>query len=314
MGNAGGASPIAGLTFAHGVHFSSGGALFGGAGAGTNSAGLLFGVNIDGSGYTILHEFTGLDGYGFTGLLQHSANGSFFGVTQYGGPGYTGASFGHGVIFSVREDGTYTLLHSFPGGAGGNLPSDLLIDASGNLFGSAVEGGSCDVSSGCGVVFKFVPSTGAYTVIHTFNDATDGRGPMLGAIGPDGTLYGATMLGGQNNHGTLFSLTPNASGYTMSVLAALKSHVPGDGPTSAPTLSPGGTLVGGTFSYLYYYRNGKLGTPDPIREQFADCSIQQAAHWSRWCVLRHVPFWRRNPLHFQQRACQPKRMRDGVRL
>lgn len=49
-----------------------------------------------------------------------------------------------------------------------------------------------------------------YAVLHTFATATgtDGKEPMAGLINVAGTLYGTTCLGGANNRGTVFSITP----------------------------------------------------------------------------------------------------------
>ena len=61
---------------------------------------------------------------------------------------------------------TYTVLHTFKGGADGANPyAGLTRDAAGNLYGTTVEGGdlSCpDDVNGCGTVFK-LDSSGALT-------------------------------------------------------------------------------------------------------------------------------------------------------
>jgi hypothetical protein len=69
---------------------------------------------------------------------------------------------GCGTVFEVDVNGNETVLHGFSGGADGGAPRErLIIDGSGNLYGTAPEGGnpSCGggVDSGCGVVFKIVP-------------------------------------------------------------------------------------------------------------------------------------------------------------
>ena len=58
--------------------------------------------------------------------------------------------------------GNGTVLHSFTGGADGGYPlAALVMDASGNLYGTTAFGGddSCHTNGtpGCGVVFKITP-------------------------------------------------------------------------------------------------------------------------------------------------------------
>ncbi len=102
---------------------------------------------------------------------------------------------------------TYSLLYSFTGGIDGASPGgQLILDASGNLFGPATIGGdlSCD-SVGCGVIFALTQS-GIETVLHTFTGA-DGQFPS-GTLASDGSnnLYGTAGLGGPQGCGTIFKL------------------------------------------------------------------------------------------------------------
>ena len=60
---------------------------------------------------------------------------------------------GCGVVFKVDPTGKETVLHTFTGGADGYSPyGDLLLDAAGNLYGTAVNGG--DVSGSCSDVVE----------------------------------------------------------------------------------------------------------------------------------------------------------------
>jgi len=52
------------------------------------------------------------------------------------------------------------VVHDFTGGADGASPqAGLIMDASGNLYGVALQGGNnkCNPPSGCGTVFKISP-------------------------------------------------------------------------------------------------------------------------------------------------------------
>jgi uncharacterized repeat protein (TIGR03803 family) len=248
-----GYNPRAGLALARAT-------LFGGSLGGPTGAGLLFSVKPDGTQFTVLHQFTGIDGYSLQGMMQPESDGDLFGATEYGGPEYTEAGTGNGVLFRIGTNGTYTVVHRFAGYSDGRRPTALLSDASGNLFGSTFSGGgACKVGQGCGVIFEYAPSTKTYTVLYAFQ-GDDGGNPILGSIGPDGTLYGAAQSDGQHNHGTLFALTPAHGVYTFSMLLAFQSYQSGDGPVAGPTLTRDGELVGDTDTYIYGYKNGKASS------------------------------------------------------
>jgi uncharacterized repeat protein (TIGR03803 family) len=69
----------------------------------------------------------------------------------------------YGLVFKLTPsngDWTYTDLHDFTGGSDGAYPYDGLIkDASGNLYGTASQGGdSSACQGGCGTVFEITPN------------------------------------------------------------------------------------------------------------------------------------------------------------
>ena len=88
------------------------GALYGtSTSGGTNDAGALFKINVDGSGYQVLYGFYATNGGAepCAGLVQ-GADGTLFGTTSRGGTN------GYGTIFRVNPDGSaYATLHSFVG-------------------------------------------------------------------------------------------------------------------------------------------------------------------------------------------------------
>ena len=122
--------------------------------------------------------------------------------------------------FAPGEASAYTLktLYSFCPAGGrckdGNGPGPLVSDASGNLFGTAVEGGKYGVS---GVVFELVPnadkSAWTYVVLHLFcptRGCPDGQNPVGKlVVDTQGNLYGVTTAGG-SGHGTAFKLSPGS--------------------------------------------------------------------------------------------------------
>lgn len=160
---------------------------------------------------TILYPFTGgTDGSApYAGLVLDQA-GNLYGTTLGGG------AFQKGTIFKLDTAGHETPLHSFTGGADGNEPyGRLLLDESGNLYGTTVNGGdlSCEVGLGCGVIFKIDPS-GNYTVLHAFG-GTDGSNPYFGLVrDAHGNLYGTAQAGGAGGAGVIFKID-SANNYSV---------------------------------------------------------------------------------------------------
>jgi len=117
--------------------------------------GTVFKLNQNGE-KTILHSFTGgADGaYPNTGLARDSA-GNLYGTAVEGGDlACFGVGTGCGTVFKISSTGNFSVLHSFSGALDGAGPSgDLVLDASGNLYGTAYSGGAY----GFGVAFKLTP-------------------------------------------------------------------------------------------------------------------------------------------------------------
>lgn len=131
--------------------------------------------------------------------------GNLFGVTYFGGDNNQGSVF----ELSPGDPWKQTVLHSFAEGGedGFNPLGRLLLDSEGNLYGSAVLGGS----SGGGVVFKLSPGQPwTETILHNFGSSGDGTGPNSGLVmDSEGDLYGATggTAGTSQFAGTLYKLS-----------------------------------------------------------------------------------------------------------
>src|SRR5580692_1253165 len=106
---------------------------------------------------------------------------------------------------------TEKVIHSFQGGSDGALPmSDLVLDSSGNLYGTTSAGGTgvCN-NNGCGTVFELKRTSSGWQeqVLHSFQGGIDGEFPQAGVIfDSSGNLYGTTNSGGSNHLGTVFKL------------------------------------------------------------------------------------------------------------
>jgi uncharacterized repeat protein (TIGR03803 family) len=108
---------------------------------------------------------------------------------------------------------TESVLHTFNDKDGREPLAGLIVDASGNLYGTTLMGGVYN----CGGVFELIPkSGGGWTerMLHSFNNnGKDGYSPLAGVIADaSGNLYGTTSQGGPNNGGVVFELSPKAGG------------------------------------------------------------------------------------------------------
>ena len=139
---------------------------------------------------------------------------------------------------------TETVLYSFAGGTDGAHPAGLVMDASGNLYGTTSGGGT----SGLGTVFKITP-TSTESMLHSFyyspRERTDGALPASRLVlGAGGNLYGTTVVGGASGHGTVFKITPAG---TESVLYSFAGGTDGAGPVGL-VLGADGNLYGITIN------------------------------------------------------------------
>jgi uncharacterized repeat protein (TIGR03803 family) len=151
---------------------------------------------------------------------------------------------------------TVLTLHNFDSPNQGYHPDgDLLVDQSGNIYGTTTFGGNFDnqcTADGCGTVYRLAPD-GTVTVLHTFTGSPDGEIPTPGLIGDQaGNLYGVTWYGGAvynkcpSGCGTVFKLAPDG---TETVLYAFHGSG-GDGriPSGDLLLDQAGNLYGVTAS------------------------------------------------------------------
>ena len=136
--------------------------------------------------YRVLHRFDGTDGGDSVAPLLLDSAGNLYGTTLMGGTANLG------TVFKLDTTGQLTVLHNFSGGADGKSPdAGLLQDGSGNLYGTASQGGSFSN----GLIFK-LDSAGNETVIYNFTGGADGSYPSSLVMDAAGNLYGTTGDGG----------------------------------------------------------------------------------------------------------------------
>jgi uncharacterized repeat protein (TIGR03803 family) len=102
---------------------------------------------------------------------------------------------------------TERVLHNFDGKDGIFVYAGLVFDTSGNLYGTAVEGGTYNH----GTAYELMPTVaGSWParLLHTFNNK-DGMYPWATLVrDPAGNLYGTTTGGGEYGYGVVFEITP----------------------------------------------------------------------------------------------------------
>jgi uncharacterized repeat protein (TIGR03803 family) len=153
------------------------------------------------------------------------------------------------VLIAVLSAGaqTFTVLHKFSGGRdGGEPPTGVLKDATGNVYGVTEYGGSFDY----GTVFK-LDAAGKETVLHSFLGG-EGLWPVGGLIeDAAGNLYGTTSNGGtpeggrcEHGCGTVFKRDKTGK---QTALYAFTGGSDGGEPNSTLIRDEAGNLYGTTF-------------------------------------------------------------------
>jgi uncharacterized repeat protein (TIGR03803 family) len=247
---------------------------------GVSGLGTVFSINTDGSDYTVLKDFTEIDGIlPEAGLLLSGT--TLYGTTSAGG------SNSNGTLFEVNTDGSgFAVLKHFSGGDGANPHAGLVLSGD-TLYGTTRNGGSF----GHGTVFKLNTNGGNFTLLRSFDNQTDGHEPwgdlvisgstLYGTtltsvfkVGTDGndfavlkwftswsdgaqpestlvlsgtTLYGTTLAGGTNGGGTVFKVNTDGSGFAvLKSLGASDGSAPRTGLALAGSILYGATSAGGT--------------------------------------------------------------------
>jgi uncharacterized repeat protein (TIGR03803 family) len=213
---------------------------------------------------SILWSFgNGTDGQVPFASVIADTSGNLYGTTQNGGS-FTrsnGASFG--TVFKLTppsaSGGNWneSILFNFDF-VGGSPRGGLIMDASGNLYGTTLGGSS---SLDGGRVFELTPpssSGGNWNALIPWNfcsrsSCADGASPPAGLIvDASGNLYGTTAGGGAYGVGTVFELMPPSSSggnWNESILwnyCSQSSCADGASPAAGLIMDATGNLYGTT--------------------------------------------------------------------
>jgi uncharacterized repeat protein (TIGR03803 family)/parallel beta-helix repeat protein len=173
------------------------------------SAGTIYRANIDGTGFTVLYDFSLSPGAArpIASLLM---DGDYlYGTTERGG------AHDEGTVFRINKDGTdFHIIYEFTwnDATDGSSPTSALIQDANYLYGMTRIGGA----SGMGTIFRIDKTTHAFLQLHAFaGGATGGRYPygdltMVGSL-----LYGMTYQGGTSNTGAIFRIGTNGAGFQV---------------------------------------------------------------------------------------------------
>jgi uncharacterized repeat protein (TIGR03803 family) len=201
---------------------------------------------------TVLHSF-GFDGLELPGygdlIFDHAGN--IYGTTEFAMFHYSYPGAVHELTPSGRgwtENGSYVFMMDGSDGAGPE--AGVIMDQSGNLYGTTVVGGdlACQPPNGCGTVYQVTPSGSGWTenTLYSFSGGNGGVYPVAGLIfDPLGNLYGATETGGSGGGGTVFKLTPAGHGnWTYTLIYSFTG-------IASNNCGPQGTLVMDGLGSLY---------------------------------------------------------------
>jgi len=190
---------------------------------------------------SVLYGFTGgADGAAPEAGVIFDGSGNLYGTTLGGGAGGNGTAF---QLIAAGSSRMKNALHAFGGLNDGAEPRcGLILDLSGDLYGTTFRGGS----SAGGTVFELTPSNGGWTYAVLYSlYGCDGCGPRASLVmDTAGNLYGTTEQEGAYGYGSVFKLTRSAGGWTYTSLHDFAGMSDGGMPIGSVAFDSNGNLYG----------------------------------------------------------------------
>ncbi len=208
---------------------------------GPASVGTAYELTQSGGNWTesVIHAFIGTDGANpYAGVTQDTA-GNLYGPTEFGGMFARG-----GTVFQLtntQSGWTETVLHNFNGTDGARPLGGLLLDSSGNLYGTTSYGGQG--GGGGGKVFQLSPAGGGwnFTQLWQFSGIQGPWGDLV--MDSSGALYGTTTQEGANSLGSVFKLTYSGGNWVFTTVHDFNGQ-DGANPHGSLVLDSNGNLYG----------------------------------------------------------------------
>jgi len=252
--------------------------------------GSLWKVAVDGSNYTILHQFTNNgDGFMPTGLMIMDDQGNIYGstysslyridnndnitflTTQFptfdlvyrGGYLYGSAmdSSGYGFLYKLQstaddvlDPNTTVDIHDFSSADVMSVPQMLVLGANGKIYGTADDGYSVG-RGGFGHIFSIDESDNVNPE-YGFHGYSDGADPIAIVFESNGTtLHGVTRVGGPDGLGAVFTLETAIANKPESYINFVTEYLPRNEYQFGPSIISDSTveikcMPSGTFYHL----------------------------------------------------------------
>jgi uncharacterized repeat protein (TIGR03803 family) len=188
------------------------------------------------------------------GLVQ-GIDGDLYGTASSGGT--RGCDDGCGTLFRITLEGKLTQIYDFSLSQGGGPVAGVVQGIDGNFYGTASGGGAGDA----GTVYEITPA-GELTILHSFDEYTDGTEPYGTLIqAADGNFYGTTWGGGsENGWGTAFSITPTGTLTTLHTFCLQQGCPDGTDLASGLLQATNGTFFGTALNGGFYCDGLGCGT------------------------------------------------------
>jgi uncharacterized repeat protein (TIGR03803 family) len=194
--------------------------------------GIIFKIMPDGTNYTKLYDFDGINSGQAPSFEKLLIDGNYlYGMTEGGGLN------GKGVIYKIQKNGAgFIKLLDFNGTLNGSAPVGALTSDGTYLYGTTNQGGV----NGLGTIFKIKFDGTGYLKLMDFNGGGTGQYPVSSLLYDGQYLYGTS---GTPSSAFIFKILTDGTGY---------ANIYNASPTN--TLGIGCGFLGGLIengSYLY---------------------------------------------------------------